>query len=101
MLPLKTIPAILNPLMNKPQEIDLPQTKKFSDLFNTLSIKEIKSLREELMVLKEQSFMIQTMIDAAKTQRKFDEVTTLEGNLKELHDRATEIQGKLGSEGFE
>ncbi|CCH62477.1 hypothetical protein TBLA_0H01910 [Henningerozyma blattae CBS 6284] len=78
-----------------------PQVKKLSDLlFNNLTIKEVKEYREELMVLKEQSFLVQSMVETAKTQRKFEELKSLDENLKDLNVRIEELENKLGEEGF-
>ncbi|GMM38172.1 Pep7 protein [Saccharomycopsis crataegensis] len=75
------------------------------DLNNTASLEsadEIKHLREELMILKEQHFLIDQMIDNAKKERKFDEVVTLKENVEELNGRISEILGHLGEEyGFD
>lgn len=99
-LPLQSIPAVLqgdNYDMNKNE----PQVKKLSELvYNGLSIKEVKEYREELMVLKEQMFQIDRLLEGAKKQRKFDEVAMLTNNINELNDRVSELEKKLGDEGF-
>lgn len=66
-----------------------------------LTIKQVKQYREELMVIKEQSFLIDSMIAENKKQRKFDEIKTLTENLNELHRRAQELETLLGDQGFQ
>lgn len=51
---------------------------------------EEKSLRERLIVLEEQKFMVQEMIVDANRRRKFDEVAALAGNVEDL---SAEIDG--------
>lgn len=82
------------------QQPDLPVVKPFKLIYNNLSIKEVKQYREELMVLKEQKFLVETMMENAKKQRNFDEISTLTSNLKELESRIGTIQEGLGDEGF-
>ncbi|OAG34439.1 hypothetical protein AYO21_11391 [Fonsecaea monophora] len=45
---------------------------------------EEKSLRERLIVLEEQRFLVQEMIADANRRRKFDEVAALAGNVEDL-----------------
>ncbi|KAL3233924.1 Vacuolar segregation protein PEP7 [Nakaseomyces bracarensis] len=100
-LPLRSLPAVLqgdNYDMNKNE----PEVKKLSDLvYNGLSIKEVKEYREELMVLKEQIFQIDQLIQSSKKQRKFDEVAMLTNNLNDLNNRVSDLESKLGEEGFQ
>ncbi|CAR23215.1 phosphatidylinositol-3-phosphate binding protein [Lachancea thermotolerans CBS 6340] len=67
---------------------------------NNLSIKEVKEYRDQLMVLKEQKFLVENMIASASKQRKFDEAETLSGNLRELNEQVEMIARALGEEGF-
>lgn len=69
-------------------------------MMNQLTVQEIKQYREELMVVKEQIFLINSMIEDSKKQRKFDEIKTLTYNLKELEGRVTELEQLLGDQGF-
>lgn len=79
---------------------DLPVIKPSELVFNNLSIKEVKQFREELMVLKEQKFLVETMMESAKKQRNFDESNTLSSNLQEIESRIMTIQESLGDQGF-
>lgn len=71
-----------------------------SEIMNGLTVKQVKQYREELMVLKEQSFLIHSMIAESKKQRKFDEIKTLSHNLDELTRRSQELEQLLGDQGF-
>lgn len=79
--------------------LDIP-TIKLADMVNRLTVQEIKQYREELMVVKEQIFLINSMIEDNKKQRKFDEIKTLTRNLGELEGRAVELEQLLGDQGF-
>lgn len=54
---------------------------------------EEKSLRERLIVLEEQKFMVQEMIADANRRRKFDEVASLAGNVEDLSREIDEVGG--------
>jgi rabenosyn-5 len=64
---------------------------------------EEKSLREKLIVLEEQKFMVQEMIADANKRRKFDEVAALAGNVEDLSREIDEVQKLVEgvSRGFE
>lgn len=53
---------------------------------------EEKSLRERLIVLEEQKFMVQEMIADANKRRKFDEVAALAGNVEDLSTEIDSVQ---------
>ncbi|QLQ80923.1 hypothetical protein HG537_0E02780 [Torulaspora globosa] len=80
----------------QPNQVPRP----FQLVYNNLTIKEVKQFREELMVLKEQRFLVESMIQNCKKQRNFDEITILNSNLQELDSRITTIQKGLGDQGF-
>ena len=101
-LQLKSLPCI-----NPPQIYHAPESQEVVKLSNFLAdnlsikeIKEIKQFREELMVLKEQAFLVETMIENAKKQRNFEEINILNGNLQELESRMQTIQEYLGDQSF-
>ncbi|KPI40641.1 Vacuolar segregation protein PEP7 [Cyphellophora attinorum] len=56
---------------------------------------EEKSLRERLIVLEEQKFMVQEMVADANKRRKFDEVAALAGNVEDLSRECDEVQKLL------
>jgi len=76
-------------------------------LFSTTSSRvseleaEEKSLRERMIVLEEQKFMVQEMIAEANKRRKFDEVAALAGNVEDLSREIDGIQGMLTNLDFE
>ena len=52
---------------------------------------EERSLRERLIVLEEQKFLVQEMIADANRRRKFDEVAALAGNVEDLSQEIDNI----------
>ena len=62
---------------------------------------EEKSLRERLIILEEQKFMVQEMVADANKRRKFDEVAALAGNIEDLSREIDGIQGMLVNLDFE
>lgn len=56
---------------------------------------EEKSLRERLIVLEEQKFMVQEMVADANKRRKFDEVAALAGNVEDLSLEIDQVQKML------
>ncbi|AET41454.1 phosphatidylinositol-3-phosphate binding protein Ecym_8168 [Eremothecium cymbalariae DBVPG len=97
MLPLKKIPEVLNP-SNPVTEI---QTSPSKLLFNNLTIGEVKQYREQLMVLKEQKYIVEGLVEDAKKQRKFEEIPTLKQNINEIAKKIEDVEGTLGDQGFE
>ena len=57
---------------------------------------EEKDLRERLIVLEEQRFMVQDMMKTAQAGRRFEEVGALRTNLQELEREIGELKGKIG-----
>lgn len=62
---------------------------------------EERSLRERLIVLEEQKFMVSEMVADANKRRKFDEVAALAGNLEDLSREIDGIQGMLDNLDFQ
>ncbi|CEP62367.1 phosphatidylinositol-3-phosphate binding protein LALA0_S05e04060g [Lachancea lanzarotensis] len=78
-----------------------PSQESFPDSDNkNLSIKEIKDYRTQLMVIKEQRFLVEDMIATATKHRKFDEASVLNKNLEELDLQLNGLTNLLGGEGF-
>ncbi|ODQ55702.1 hypothetical protein SAICODRAFT_63697 [Saitoella complicata NRRL Y-17804] len=67
---------------------------------NTLSEDAETKLREQLMVLEEQRFLVQGMVEDAKRQRQLDEVATLTKSLEELDLEAQLTARKLAEGGI-
>lgn len=65
-----------------------------------LTKKEIRKLRETLMVMHEQKFLVENHIKEVTSHRKFDELTSLLQNRTELEVAIMELEEKLGSFGF-
>jgi len=61
---------------------------------------EEKELRERLIVLEEQRFMVTEMVNDAKKGRKFDEVQALSGNVDDLTREIDAVNGMLGQLDF-
>jgi len=61
---------------------------------------EEKELRERLIVLEEQKFMVSEMIADANKRRKFDEVAALAQNVEDLSRDIDQIQGQLSQMDF-
>ncbi|ORY18923.1 FYVE zinc finger-domain-containing protein [Clohesyomyces aquaticus] len=61
---------------------------------------EEKELRERLIVLEEQRFMVSGMVSDATKHRRFDEVSSLSQNLEDLNKEIDQINGQLGQLDF-
>ncbi|KAK7424820.1 carboxypeptidase Y-deficient [Neonectria magnoliae] len=57
---------------------------------------EEKDLRERLVVLEEQRFMVHDMVKSAQTARRFEEVSALSRNLEELDIEIRALKDKVG-----
>jgi rabenosyn-5 len=62
---------------------------------------EEKTLRERLIVLEEQKFMVSEMLAAANKRRKFDEVAALQGNVEDLSREIDGVQNQIAGLDFE
>lgn len=65
-----------------------------------LTKKQIRELREQLMVMNEQKFLVENLIEDSIKQRKFDELSSLKENKNELIKRIQELEDELGEFGF-
>lgn len=61
---------------------------------------EEKELRERLIILEEQKFMVSEMVAGATKHRRFDEVASLAQNLEDLNQEIDQITGQLGQLDF-
>lgn len=61
---------------------------------------EEKPLRERLIILEEQKFLVREMITAANKSRKLDDATTLTRSLQDLTIEIDQVQGQLSSLDF-
>lgn len=79
-----------NALLPQKPEIEIPRLTK----------KQIRELRDQLMVMNEQKFLIENLIKDLTRQRKFDELKTLLDNEQELNKEIESLESKLGDYGF-
>ena len=121
MLPLKALPKILKhasvrgmdssdraPPNGKP--IGALASMRFNDIDNASQVSsnsaisaleaEEKTLRETLMVLEEQLFLVKDQVADANKRRKFDEVSSLAQNVEDLSKEIDHVQGQLGQLDF-
>jgi len=56
---------------------------------------EEKTLRETLIVLEEQLFLVKEQVADANKRRRFDEVSSLAQNVEDLSKEADRVQGQL------
>lgn len=61
---------------------------------------EEKELRERLIVLEEQKFMVSEMVADATKHRRFDEISSLTQNLDDLNKEIDQVNGQLGQLDF-
>lgn len=57
---------------------------------------EEKDLRERLVVLEEQRFMVKQMVDSARGSRRFEEVSALTRNVEELDGEIDALRKRVG-----
>lgn len=113
MLPLKALPKILNKqqsMSHNNRSIGPVHTTSASNGVNkpsssralTMVTSEIaesdakeKELKEQLMVLEEQRFLVSEMLADANKRRRFDEVTALAGSLEELDGEVRRVEGEI------
>jgi len=62
---------------------------------------EEKKLQERLIVLEEQKFFVSEMIADAKKMRRFDEISSLAGNMQDLSKEIDNVNGELGQLNFQ
>lgn len=118
MLPLKNLPRMLkhnsssssssrnrllanghvaSPLRNGSDTLETAsQTSETSTVVSALETEE-KELRERLIVLEEQKYMVQTMISGAHGARRFEEVSALTRNVEELDIEIESVRSKVAA----
>ena len=110
MLPLKALPKVLKHATpnGKPMTalasikyngIDNASVASSSSAVSALEAEE-KTLRETLIVLEEQLFLVKEQVADANKRRKFDEVSSLAQNMEDLSKEIDHIQGQLGQLDF-
>ncbi|KAK6456620.1 FYVE zinc finger-domain-containing protein [Scheffersomyces xylosifermentans] len=65
-----------------------------------LTKKQIRELREELMVMNEQKFIVENLIQDYTKSRRFEELSSLQENKQELDKTIESLEAELGDFGF-
>jgi rabenosyn-5 len=110
MLPLRALPRILKHAVpqGRPNaggalaSIKLNDRSTGSVVSSEVSAMETeeKELRERLIILEEQKFMVSEMVANATKHRRFDEVTSLAQNLEDLNMEIDQANGQLSQLDF-
>ncbi|KAF1354289.1 hypothetical protein EJ07DRAFT_182656 [Lizonia empirigonia] len=111
MLPLRSLPKILKHAapQGRPsggdalaaiKARDKPGGSAVSSTDVSAMESEEKELRERLIVLEEQKFMVSEMVADATRRRRFDEQTSLALNLEDLKREIDQVSGQLGQLDF-
>lgn len=83
----------------KYNDIETASQLSSSSAISALEAEE-RSLREKLMVLEEQSFLVKEQVADANKRRKFDEVSSLAQNVEDLSKEIDQVQGQLAQLDF-
>jgi hypothetical protein len=88
----------LSPLRNGEALADSETASQASETSTVVSALETeeKTLREQLVVLEEQRFLVRQMVDGAKGARRFEEVSALSRNAEELDREIESLRKKVG-----
>lgn len=89
--PRSTLAVLQHSHMRHDSSSNISVTSFTSSRVSELEAEE-KGLRERLIVLEEQKFMVQEMIADANRRRKFDEVAALAGNVEDLSTEIDSVQ---------
>lgn len=65
-----------------------------------LTKKQIREFREQLMVMNEQKFILENLVNDVTKQRKFDEIQPLLNNKQEITNEIERLEQELGEFGF-
>ncbi|KAK6201582.1 FYVE zinc finger-domain-containing protein [Scheffersomyces amazonensis] len=91
----------LNDIHRDREEAKLKEVEqKKQEQVPSLSKKQIRELREQLMVMNEQKFMVESLIQEYTKARRFDELQALIENKKELAEVIDKLELQLGEFGF-
>ncbi|KAL5612873.1 uncharacterized protein BROUX77_003029 [Berkeleyomyces rouxiae] len=86
----------LSPLRHAEASETASQASETSTAMSLLETEE-RQVREKLIVLEEQRFMVQQMIDSAHGARRFEEVSALTRNVEELDVEIAQVKARVGS----
>lgn len=102
MLPLKALPKLLNnnaKKKNTPSSgVHQPSSSRALTMVTSeraASDAREKEMKEMLIVLEEQRFMVGEMLADANRRRRFDEVKALAGSLEELDREVERMSGEI------
>jgi rabenosyn-5 len=85
LLPLQSIPRVLKPKPKSP----LAES-------NGITPAKEKELKEKMMVLEEQKYLVENMIERARKGRRTEEVSALHENVNDLKSEIDKIKSELG-----
>jgi rabenosyn-5 len=91
MLPLQSLPKILNPKGKGKSPLTTGTENQ-----NGISEAREKEMKEKMMVLEEQKYLVENMIERARKGRRMEEVGALRESLDELEGEIRIIQKDLG-----
>ncbi|KAI5955371.1 PEP7 [Candida jiufengensis] len=92
--------ALIQQTLESSSNKDSQDISKDSSPVPRLTKKQIRELREQLMVLNEQKFLVEKTIDEFTKNRKFDELNSLIDNKNEIVDTIKNLEMELGEFGF-
>lgn len=105
MLPLKALPKLLNKQQQGNRSlggvgtvsnggVKSPSSSRALTMVTSEDARE-KELKERLMVLEEQRFLVSEMLADANKRRRFDEVAALAASLEELDGEVVRVEGEI------
>jgi rabenosyn-5 len=89
MLPLQSLPKILGKGKS-------PLGQEENNVPRTVSEAKEKELNETMMVLEEQKFLVENMIEQARRGRRMEEVGALRESMEDLEGEIGKIKQELG-----
>jgi rabenosyn-5 len=92
MLPLQSLPQILKGKDKGARN----ENGKPKPAQNTISDAKEKELKEKMMVLEEQKYLVENMIDVARKGRRMEEVGALKESVSDLNGEIDNIKKELG-----
>ena len=92
------------PILRKAQEEKLAREREvLQELINgkpKLSMRDLREKHDKLMVLNEQKFVVESMYQDFKKQRRFDDLKALDSNLEDIEREIQQLTEELGDEAF-
>lgn len=107
MLPLKALPKALKHIKapsvpsspsrstTRPNDSPGPSLAESEENSSAISEEEEQNVKQQIIVMQEQQFMVNQMIEDAKGHRRFDEVASLEQNLKDLNMEVDKLEKQV------